>query len=252
MLEKSQKNQTEVLDALRQPLDATRVGKRPGAGGKQLSYLEAHDVISEMNAVFGYDGWSDKTRELRPLPNETAPTCFYAIVDVTVKIGSHFITKSGEGYGTVLKGNVELGLKEAASDALKRACRKFGNRFGNVLYDKEAPEHRGQTRAAIATIDEMESYEDARSLADELGFKTEKGNAAKRLSGDVERGECLKRTEFLLDWIEANKPAEPEPKPPETFYPPGEPSSPKYTADGTLIDPDTGEILGGEPVEYPV
>ena len=138
-LEKDTMNETnEVLQHLSRPLDTSRIATRDGAGGRKLSYLEAHDVISKLNEIFGFDGWRDTMRDFEPVGDKL----FRATVDLEVRIGDTWIRHSDVGIGVVTGANVtsesiEKAVKEAVSDALKRAARKFGDQFGNCLYDKE-------------------------------------------------------------------------------------------------------------------
>jgi DNA recombination protein Rad52 len=134
----------DILEELRKPLDPTRVAKRAGAGNRQLSYLETYDVIDTLNRIFGYGGWSDRVLEIAPV-NEHL---WRATVQLEAYIGDRLVTHSDTGIG-VAKGTsteeLEKCVKECCSDALKRAARKFGDQFGNCLYDKHAPEHGTQS-----------------------------------------------------------------------------------------------------------
>jgi DNA recombination protein Rad52 len=129
-----------ILNDLSQPLDPSRVSKRTGAGSRQLSYLETYDVINHLNSIFGYDGWSDYLTGIERI----GPTLWRATVRIEAHIGDTLVTHSDTGIGVHTKESneeIEKAVKEAASDALKRAARKFGDQFGNCLYDKSAPEH---------------------------------------------------------------------------------------------------------------
>lgn len=127
-----------ILKQLSEPLDHDRVAARDGAGGRKLSYLETHDVISKLNEVFGFDGWRDTMRDFEPVGDRL----FRATVDLEVRFGDTWIKHSDVGIGVVVGQNassesIEKAVKEAVSDALKRAARKLGDQFGNCLYDKE-------------------------------------------------------------------------------------------------------------------
>lgn len=131
----------DILQALSQPLDPSRVSKRQAAGSRQLSYLEAYDVINHLNSIFGFDGWSDRLESIERINDNL----WRATVTITAHIGDSVVTHSDTGIGVHIKTSneeIEKAVKEAASDALKRAARKFGDQFGNCLYDKDAPEHR--------------------------------------------------------------------------------------------------------------
>lgn len=139
-----------ILDELGKPLDPKRVAKRDGAGSMKLSYLETYDVIDTLNRIFGYDGWSDRVLELAPV-NENL---WRATVELSAWIGERLVTHSDTGIGVSRGGKseeTEKCVKEAVSDGLKRAARKFGDQFGNCLYDKHAPEHGGTQQRPLST-----------------------------------------------------------------------------------------------------
>ncbi len=134
-----------VNDALRQPLDPALVSERKGRGGRRFSYIEGHTAIDQANQVFGYGGWGYdlvgdvKLRELK------SGAAYSATVRVTVlgapsrtDVGFQPVSdESAEGHETAYKG--------AVTDALKRALRSFGDRFGNGLYG-DPPTAAGQSR----------------------------------------------------------------------------------------------------------
>lgn len=130
-----------VIDALKAPLDRAHVAQRE-KGGQKLSYVEGWHVIAEANRIFGFDGW---TRELIDLTENTQPTTnakgnavvsFRAKVRITV--GG--VVREGTGFGSGIAKDIhdayESAIKEAETDAMKRAFMTFGNPFGLALYDK--------------------------------------------------------------------------------------------------------------------
>jgi len=112
--------------------------------GTMLSYIEGWHAISEANRIFGYDGWDRETissecvwQDVRREPK----ACAYAVrVRIHVRAGDTAVLRdgSGVGYGTgATAGEAhEAALKEAETDATKRALTTFGNLFGLALYDK--------------------------------------------------------------------------------------------------------------------
>jgi len=157
---------------LNQPLDPSHVRQRSafgeGEGGKKLSYVEAHHVIREANRIFGFGKWKRELRELRLVTEGEAYTpktrdgkperrgwraAYVAVVRVYVQEedGKEWIANDGTGYGqnlvyrtaqdnpdSVDKGGAhEKAVKEAESDAMKRALILWGDPFGLALYDKE-------------------------------------------------------------------------------------------------------------------
>jgi len=131
-----------VLDELAKPLEGSRVKTRSGyGGGKDLSYLESHDVIARLNQVFGFNGWKDSA-EVTCLDAEFR--YWKAIVVIEAKIGSAWVKHMDIGFasakssGGVISGDaIEMACKACVSDGMKRAARKFGDQFGNCLYDKD-------------------------------------------------------------------------------------------------------------------
>ena len=133
-----------VTEALAQPLDPQLVSQRKGRGGRSFDYIEGHTVIDQANQIFGFGGWGyeligDVTlREIEQTNSRTGEvtrsTAYSAVVKVNVPgapsrvdVGFQAVTdESAEGHETAFKGTV--------TDALKRALRSFGDRFGNGLY----------------------------------------------------------------------------------------------------------------------
>lgn len=145
----------EQNSALTAPLDKTKVKERSQAG-RQLSYIEAWHAIAEANRIFGHDMWDRETinlqetnRDLVDLKGKDGSTYqqwrvgYYAKVRVTVYTTTGGkIVKEGSGFGSgmakpeAIGEAVESALKEAESDAMKRALMMLGNPFGLALYDK--------------------------------------------------------------------------------------------------------------------
>jgi len=141
--------QHEMLTA---PLDKARVATRE-QGGKTLSYIEAWHAIAEANRIFGFGQWDRETVELRQLgePRDVSGKMrvgYSARVRITVRAGDSVIIREGCGFGSGIDKDTdqahESALKEAESDAMKRALMTFGNAFGLALYDK--------TQANVATV----------------------------------------------------------------------------------------------------
>lgn len=149
------KTREQIIAALDGEFDKGRVKQREGSRGMKLDYLETHDVIDTLNNIFGYDGWEDVIISHNSLGDVKAPRLFQAIVSLTVWFDDKSITKTGVGVGRVQGQNwtedeAEKAVKEAESDALKRAARKLGRQFGNTLYDKYSDDHIGSKPQAAA------------------------------------------------------------------------------------------------------
>ncbi len=134
----------KVNDALRQPLEPALVSERKGRGGRRFSYIEGHTAINQANQVFGYGGWGYELVGDVTLYELKSGAAYSATVRVTVPgapsrtdVGFQPVSDdSAEGHETAYKG--------AVTDALKRALRSFGDRFGNGLYGD--PPTAGQSR----------------------------------------------------------------------------------------------------------
>ena len=135
----------EQKKALGQPIDKSKVSFRDGnkSGSFQLAYVESWHVIKEANRIFGFDGWSSETIELKQV-SESKDSYNNTIISynakVRVTVGD--VVKegigSGHGRGKGIDGEKhESAAKEAESDARKRALMQFGDQFGLSLYDKD-------------------------------------------------------------------------------------------------------------------
>lgn len=133
------------LKELEKPLDAKRVLQRTHAG-VQLSYIEGHWAIREANRIFGFDAWDRETVDIRLVSERESKIgakqkdgwrATY-IAKVRIKVNGIIREGCGTGHGI----DVDLGqahesaLKEAETDAMKRALMTFGDPFGLALYDK--------------------------------------------------------------------------------------------------------------------
>ena len=137
----------EQREHLNAPLSKSVVKKNP----KGHDYVEAWHAIAEANRIFGFDAWNRETVEMRLLgePRQTGETWrvgYFAKVRITVEARGDDerppvkIIREGCGFGSGINKDVdqahEGALKEAESDAMKRALMTFGNPFGLALYDK--------------------------------------------------------------------------------------------------------------------
>jgi hypothetical protein len=147
----------EQITALSAPLDRAKVRQRE-QGRSSVSYLEGWQVIAEANRIFGFDGWQRETVALRcvnqserTIGREQKPgwgVTYTARVRISVSTaGQPALIREGSGAGHGI--DIDLGqahesaLKEAETDAMKRALMTFGNPFGLALYDKRQREVTG-------------------------------------------------------------------------------------------------------------
>jgi len=129
------------VKALRRNLDRRYVRTRE-ANGRGLSYIEGWYAISEANRIFGFDGWSRETVEVRCVLARENRGAFLAVYTARVRIsvqanGSTIIREghgSGEGRGASAGEVHDIALKAAETDATKRALATFGKPFGLALY----------------------------------------------------------------------------------------------------------------------
>jgi hypothetical protein len=147
----------EQIQSLSAPLDRGKVKQRE-QGRAKVSYLEGWQVIAEANRIFGFDGWQRETVALQCVsqaerrigrepskPSDPPQRDGWGVTytaRVRVVVGEIVREGSGAGHGI----DVDLGqahesaLKEAETDAMKRALMTFGNPFGLALYDKQQRE----------------------------------------------------------------------------------------------------------------
>lgn len=138
-----------VVEALRQPLDPNRIRTRKGRGRGQFEYLAGHDVKRRANEIFGFGNWGAEILEcveeaLVQVENDAGTkgwhVAYRAHARVTVR-GCIPISDVGYGdgveYGAAAVATArELAMKEAATDAIKRALTQYGDQFGLILYAK--------------------------------------------------------------------------------------------------------------------
>ena len=151
----------EQKKLLTQKINKNNVSFRPGGGGQKLAYLESWYVQQEANRIFGFDGWSSETLETLLVSDD--PKCITYIAKVRITVGNVIREGTGAGHGRMgsLGDKYELAVKEAESDARKRALSSFGDQFGLSLYDKDKawlkPEDSKPTVSSNKPIDRSES-----------------------------------------------------------------------------------------------
>ncbi|MCX5967465.1 MAG: RAD52 family DNA repair protein [Cyanobacteria bacterium] len=148
---------TQQIAALSAPLDRAKVQTRSQAG-RSLAYLEGWQAIAEANRIFGFDGWQRETiavqcvseRERTLGSSNRAGWGVTYTARVRISVGDVIREGSGAGHGidADLGQAHESAIKEAETDAMKRALMTFGNPFGLALYDKQQREVTSSATAA--------------------------------------------------------------------------------------------------------
>jgi DNA recombination protein Rad52 len=147
----------EQIAALSAPIDRAKVQTRSQAG-RSLSYMEGWQAIAEANRIFGFDGWQRETiavtcvaeRERTLGSSNRAGWGVTYTARVRIRVGEVIREGSGAGHGidADLGQAHESAIKEAETDAMKRALMTFGNPFGLALYDKQQREVTSSTLPA--------------------------------------------------------------------------------------------------------
>lgn len=146
----------ETVDKLNQPIANERIHVR-SQGPISVRYLEGYDIIDTANIIFGYDGWQDDTESVVLETMLGIP-----LVKAKVKVGirndeGEWIWRSDIGVCSVSGGKggnynpaaIEMAIKGAVTDGLKRCFRTFGSQFGNSLYDKDFANNNNQPAVNI-------------------------------------------------------------------------------------------------------
>lgn len=136
-------------------------------GGSKVSYIEGWHVIAEANRIFGFDNWtretldikcvSEKEREIGAAKNPGWGVTYLCKARVIVDGVAREGCGAGHGIDRDLGQAHESAIKEAETDAMKRAFMTFGNPFGLALYDK-AQANVGEDGPAPVTALEKNSF----------------------------------------------------------------------------------------------
>ncbi len=120
-------------------------------GGVAMSYVAGHYVIRVANDLFGFAGWKRETKDMRLVAEREYKgrggktgwlVAYVARVAVSVRTDDGWVESDGWGYGEGIDySNIgqahESAIKEAETDAMKRAFVKWGDPFGLALYDPD-------------------------------------------------------------------------------------------------------------------
>lgn len=138
------------IDELDSALNVSNVSDRTQAG-RTLSYIEGWYALAEANRIFGFDGWwretvdikcvSENAREIGQKKGPGFGVTYISRVRISVYTeGDGTVVREGCGTGHGIDRDLgqahESAIKEAETDATKRALMTFGWPFGLALYDK--------------------------------------------------------------------------------------------------------------------
>lgn len=189
----------EQKSQLKAPLNRSNVKSRSQAG-RGVSYIEGWRAIDEANRIFGFDSWTRETNELRLVSEREREigaqkkpgwgVSYVARVRVVVFAADTLVIREGVGAGHGIDVDCgqahESAIKEAETDAMKRALMTFGNPFGLALYDKEQanvaePEDESKTRFKAETLAAISVYKDDQKLL--AWWNSDAQKSARRLIG---------------------------------------------------------------------
>lgn len=193
----------DQIKELEAKLDGGKVAKRK-QGSFQVSYLEGWWTISEANRIFGFGNWSRETTSLEVVHEsgyQAASGADMWAVSYRAKVriivheegGDRCIMRegcgTGHGYAKPEKAGDahESALKEAETDAMKRALMTFGNPFGLALYDK--------AQANVAQGNVVKAKEAYRAFVADLTACDDESSLGGLLNAD--------RTKKLLERLQA-------------------------------------------------
>jgi DNA repair and recombination protein RAD52 len=172
-----------IIPELQKPLDPAAI--KPPAPGKYGDYVDGYHVITEANRIFGHGGWSYTITRLEQTSGQVFElpkgpqyrASFLATVRVSVGdvVREGGAVGNGSGKPENMADVIESAVKEAETDALKRALRSFGNTFGLALYEKDQAKRQvgdpGRVSDAIARIEAATTGRDLLAvLADVAGL----------------------------------------------------------------------------------
>jgi len=134
----------EQIKLLQAKLDPSHVAQR-SQSGRTLDYIEGWFAISEANRIFGFDAWNRETTQLVEVRRDQVNDKYGKpqwrvgyMAKVRISVGD--VVREGTGFGSGAMADlgeaIESAIKEAETDAMKRALMTFGNPFGLALYDK--------------------------------------------------------------------------------------------------------------------
>jgi DNA repair and recombination protein RAD52 len=181
----------EQIGHLSAKLDPKHVASR-SQSGRSLSYVEGWHVIAEANRIFGFDAWDRELISMKLLGEPRTVDGkqrigYMATVRITVRSGDAVTVRDGTGFGSGIDKDLdqahESALKEAETDAMKRAMMTFGNPFGLALYDKtqssvgvDRPAREGNVTDIVKSTAKAMDANAPETYITAAGFKRSKAN----------------------------------------------------------------------------
>lgn len=163
-----------ITEELNKPLDPKHVKEPSGKFGPKGSFIEGWHAIAEANRIFGFMGWSytidlikDSVEIATTQKGDQWQAAYTCVCTVTVGNVTRQDVGFGSGFAKQIGDAIEGATKEAATDALKRALRTFGNPFGLALYDKSRENVQAPFDSAAARTrlkEAMQKVNDAKVL----------------------------------------------------------------------------------------
>lgn len=138
----------EQYEQLIKPINPDRISQRKGGGGKSLSYIEVWDVKAHLTRIFGFGGWSWNVTEAEFVfedKGEKSWTVAYRALG-TLTIHDLGVSFSEAAVGSAMGSRADAhdnAIKNAESDAIKRAAINLGDQFGLSLY------HEGSVKPVV-------------------------------------------------------------------------------------------------------
>ena len=135
--------ESDVKLALAQPLDPHRVTVGNSGPLRGIKYLEGEDVIRTANRIFGYGEWGFSLLSQPWVIEEGSQGSNHTKYQVWAAHGRLMVSGGGSfaDVGTCVRqgdgsGGLEMAIKGAVTDCVKRCLRNYGDQFGLILYDK--------------------------------------------------------------------------------------------------------------------
>lgn len=126
---------------LLKPINPDRITQRKGSGGKMLSYVEVWDVKAHLTRIFGFGGWSWEVTQTDFAFEENDGskwTVGYRVLGtLTIHDLNVRFAEAAVGFAMGGRGDAhDNAIKNAESDAIKRAAINLGDQFGLSLYNE--------------------------------------------------------------------------------------------------------------------